>query len=252
MRAPRSLTAAIVLLALGRAAQASAQATAERDRIRISVNGGVQLSSIAFDTSAMRAVYLENAIIDTSYKTRVGPAVDGGVSVRIAGNVGVGVTVSAFTATHDANVSAAIPHPFFFKTPRTVTGTATGLRRDELVAHLLGIYAFRPTANVDVFVSAGPSFFRVRQAVVDDVSFRDTYPYDTPTFTSAASQRVSGQRTGFNAGADIGLRLSRHAGVGGSVRFSRAVVSLVMPNSTATTSVDAGGVQLLGGLRLYF
>jgi len=252
MRARCCVVTAIVLLALGRAGQASAQATADRDRFRISVNGGVQISSIAFDTSATRVVYLENAIIDTSYKISRGPAVDGGVSVRIAGNVGVGVTVSAFTAKNDANVSGAIPHPFFFKTPRTVTGTATGLRRDELVTHLLGIYAFRPTANVDVAVSAGPSFFRVRQAVVDDVAFSDTYPYNAPAFTSAASQRVSGHKTGFNAGADIGLRLSRHAGVGGSVRFSKAVVSLVMPNSTTTTSVDAGGVQLAGGLRLYF
>jgi hypothetical protein len=48
------------------------------------------------------------------------------------------------------------------------------------------------------------------------------------------------------------MRLARHAGVGASVRFSRANVSLTMPNSTTTVSTDAGGTQLAGGLRLFF
>ena len=252
MRARRGVAAAIVLIALGRAGEASAQSTPDGDRFRISVNGGVQLSSIAFDTSATRVVYLEDATIGTSYTIRRGLAVDGGLSVRVAGNFGVGVTVSSFMATNDADVSGTIPHPFFFRTPRTITGTAPGLRRDELVTHLQAIYTLRPGASVDVSLSAGPSFFRVRQAVVYDVAFSDTYPYDRAAFASAASQQVTAHKTGFNAGADVGLRLSRHAGVGGGVRFSQAVVSLGIPNSTTTTSVDAGGVQFAGGLRLSF
>ena len=179
----------MLLLALGCAATASAQA--DRDRVRISVDAGVQLSSIAFDTTATPIVYLENASITTSYKVRRALLADGGVSIRLAGNVGVGVAVSSSMAKNDADVSAALPHPFFFKTPRTVTGTAPGLRRDELAAHLQGIYTVHPSEKVDVAVSAGPSFFRVQQDVVTDIAFSDTYPYDTPAFTSATTQRVS-------------------------------------------------------------
>jgi hypothetical protein len=247
----RSIIGAIALLAI--ASEATAQSAPGPNRLRINLDAGVQLSSAAFDTSATKPVYLENAIIDASYKMTQAPAIDGGISVRVAGDVSVGVMVSWMTENADAAVSAAIPHPFFFKTPRNITGTAAALRHDELVTHILGIYTLHPGRAVDVALSVGPSFFRVRQDVVTGVAFTDTYPFDTPAFTSAGSQRVTASNTvGFNVGADVGLRLARHAGVGASVRFSRAVVSLTVPNSTATVSADAGGTQIAGGLRMYF
>ena len=241
--------AAIVLLTLATAGNAFAQS----DRFRIHLDGGGQFSSIAFDTSATKTVYIENAVIGGSYDVTRGLAIDGGIGVRLVGGIGVGVSVSSFMQAHDAAVSAAIPHPFFFRTPRTIIGTATGLRHDELVTHLQGLYTLHPSRRLDVVLSAGPSFFRVQQDVVTDVVFTDTYPYDTPAFTSATAQRVRAKnKVGYNAGADVGIRLARHAGVGASVRFSRADMSLTMPNSTTTVSMDAGGTQVVGGLRLFF
>jgi hypothetical protein len=251
MRASRSAVAPLVLLlALGCAATASAQA--DRDRVRISVDAGAQLSSIAFDATATKPVYLESAAIVGSYRIRRSVLAGGGVSIRLAGDVGVGVTVTSSMAQHDTDVSASVPHPFFFRTPRTVTGTAPGLRHDELTVHLQGIYTVRPSAKVDVAVSAGPSFFQVRQDVVTDIAFSDVYPYDTATYTSATTQRVSANKIGFNAGVDVGLRLSRHAGLGAGARFSTAKVTLTMPNGGAAVSTDTGGAQIAGGLRLYF
>jgi hypothetical protein len=251
MCGPRSIIWAMALLAI--ASEAAAQTTTTPDRLRIDLDVGVQVSSRAFDTSATKPVYLENATIDASYKVTHGPAINGGVSVRIAGDVSVGVMVSSVTENTDAAVSAAIPHPFFFRTPRTITGTAPALHRDELVTHILGIYTLHPGRAVELALSVGPSFFRVRQDIVSDITFTDTYPFDAPAFTSAASQRVTASnKAGFNVGADVGLRLARHAGVGASVRFSQAIVPLMVPNSTTTVSVDAGGTQIAGGLRLYF
>jgi hypothetical protein len=243
----------MALAALAWPSLVSAQAATGTDRIRVSVNGGVQLSSIGFDSSAAKTVYLETAVIGGSYDVTHGLAIDGGVSVRLAGNVGVALAVSSFMQEHDAAVSAAIPHPFFFRTPRTITGTAPSLRHDEVVTHLQGSYTLHPSRRVDLLLSAGPSFFHVRQEVVTDIAFTDTYPYDAPAFTSASAQRVTAKnKVGYNAGADVGMRLARHAGVGASVRFSRANVSLAMPSGTATVSMDAGGTQVTGGLRLYF
>jgi hypothetical protein len=249
MRAPY-IVAALALLVIGGTRPATAQSAP--DRVQISVNGGVQLSSGTFDTSTAQPVYLENAVIGTTYQIRRGIAIDGGIGIRIAGDFGVGVTVSSVMAKKDADVSATVPHPFFFNRPRTVSGTASGQRRDELATHVQAIYTLHPNGKVDVALAAGPSFFQVHQDVVTGITFSDTYPYDTATFTSASSQRVSANGTGFNAGVDVGWRLSQHAGIGGGARFSRAKVSLAMPNSTTTVSVDAGGVQLAGGLRLYF
>lgn len=248
MRASR-IAAMAVLVAAGTAGRAHAQGA--DDRFRISADAGVQFSSIAFDTAATRLIYLENASLNTSYKVRRGLLGDGGISIRLAGGFGIGVAVSSLTAKHDADVSAAVPHPFFFKTPRTVTGTAPGLRRQELAVHVQGVYILHPRSSVEVILAAGPTFFQVRQDVVTDIAFTDVYPYDAPAFTSASTQRVTASKTGFNAGADVGVRLSHHAGLGGGVRFSRAVVDLAVPNG-ATVSSDAGGAQVAGGLRLYF
>ena len=252
MRAPRTFVGAGLLLALAAAAPAAAQFSTDRDRIRIHVDAGGQLSPSTFETRSTGLVYLENAVIDSSYTVPSGLMADAGVSVRIAGPISIGVTVSSFMPARDAAVSAALPHPFFFATPRTVNGIANSLQRDELVTHIQGIYTIRPSAKIDLAVSAGPSFFHISQALVSDVAFADTYPYDAPTFRSAPTQRITSRKTGFNVGADIGYRLSRHAGVGGTVRFAGATATLAVPNSTTTVSVSAGGAQLGGGLRLYF
>src|SRR6185312_7139679 len=101
------------------AGRVSAQ-TAHEDRIRVTIDAGTQLSSIAFDTVATKVVYVENASIDTSYKIRHGLLADAGISFRVGGNVSVGVTVSSFMAKDDGAITAAVPHPFFFRTPRTL------------------------------------------------------------------------------------------------------------------------------------
>ena len=244
------LRAALVLLALAAAGRASAQ-SADSDRLRVNIDAGGQFSSNTVDTTTTKAVYLENASIHASEEVRRGVLADAGVSWRIAGDFAVGLTASWFMAKHDADVTASVPHPFFFRTPRTVTGTAS-LRREESAAHVQVIYTIHASRTVDVALSGGPSLFQVRQDVVTDLVFGDTYPYDAPTFTSAPAQRVSANHVGFNAGADVSFRLSRHAGLGGGVRFSKATVDLVVPNGGGTVSLNAGGAQAAGGLRLFF
>jgi len=88
--------------------------------------------------------------------------------------------------------------------------------------------------------------------VVTDIAFSDIYPYDTATYTSATTQRVSANKAGFNAGVDLGFHLSRHVGLGAGARFSTAKVTLTMPNGGGAVSTDAGGAQLAAGLRFYF
>ena len=252
MRAGIRVTAAIALLTIAGVDRAHAQTAARNDRVGISLNAGVQPSPISFDSSTTQPVYLESSVLDTAYEVRNGLLVDGGVRYRIGGDFGIGAAVSWFSTKNDATVNATLPHPFFFRTPRSIEGAATGLQREEIVAHLQATYAIRPTARLEVTFAGGPSFFRASQAFVESVSYTDSYPYDAPAFTAAASTRVRGNRTGFNAGADVGMRLSRHAGVGGLVRFSRARIPFVLPNGGTTVTSDAGGVQVAGGVRLYF
>jgi len=219
---------------------------------RISLNAGIQPASTTFDSSTSEPVYLETAVVNSSYRVSRAPFFDGGVTVAMRNGLGVGLTVSWFSNRADAAITAAIPHPFLFNSPRGLAATQGGLRRDELAAHFQAVYIVRPIARLDIVVSGGPSLFKATQEFISGVSFSETYPYDSAAFTGAASKQVTNHKTGFNLGADVGIRLGRSAGVGGLVRFSRASVSFASPNETTSVTVDVGGLQIGAGLRLYF
>jgi len=51
---------------------------------------------------------------------------------------------------------------------------------------------------------------------------------------------------GFHAGADVGYFFSRHAGVGGTVRFSRGSVEMTEPLSEKPAQMTTGGMQFGG------
>jgi hypothetical protein len=251
MRARIQAAAAIGLLTIAGVDRAHAQTAAADSRVTISVNAGLQPSAISFDSSTTRPLYLENSVFDTSYDVRNGLLIDGGVRYRIAGSFSVGGAVSWVSKTHDATVGASLPHPFFYRTPRSLEGTAGDLQHQEVAVHLQLAYAIRPSARLGVTLAGGPSFFRAKQDFVDAVSYADTYPYDAPSFTAASSSRVRGNGTGFNVGADVGMRLSRHAGVGGLVRYAHARIPFGLPGGTTVTA-DAGGLQVGGGVRVFF
>lgn len=263
MRAASLGMIALGLLVIGSVGRVSAQPVAHRarvpvppiarrERVLVSVNAGVETSSLSFDTSTLRMVYLESAVLDTSYRYRHGLVVDGSVGYRVGRGFGVGVAMSSFSQPNDVRVNASIPGPTFFQAPRSISGTVPSARRDTLAAHLQAFYAFRPARRVDVAIAAGPSFFRLRQTIVDDVSYRDTYPYDAPTFIAASTRQLSGRKVGFSASADVAVRLSRHYGVGVIVRASKADVHLTVPTGTTVADSNAGGVHAGGGLRLFF
>jgi hypothetical protein len=230
---------------------ASAQTNQWQDNARVSINFGEQVSSTTFGTTTTSIVYLETATINTTYTVPKGPLFDGGILFRLRGSFGVGVAVSSYSKQSDAPVTGSIPHPFFFNANRALSGTATGLQRNEIAAHIQAAYVVE-SRRVDLAVFGGPTIFRVSQDVVLDAVYAETFPYDTVTFTSATTARAEGTKIGFNVGVDVGYRLSRTVGVGGLVRYSRATLSFPVTGSASNLSVDAGGLQAGGGVRFYF
>ena len=230
---------------------ANAQTAAWNDHARVSINFGVQPSSTTFTGSTAKPVYLETSTINTTYGVSNGQLFDGGILVRVAGGIGVGVAVSSFSKSQTAPVTGTIPHPFFFNTPRSISGTTAALDRSEMVAHIQAAYVVS-SKRFDVAISGGPSFFNVSQDLVADVTYADAYPYDSVTFTAATVTKVTATKIGFNAGADIGVKLSKNVGVGALVRFSRASLSFPLAGAATGVRADAGGLQVGGGLRLFF
>ena len=243
------MRAALVVAMLAIPAIAHAQWTAGA---RVSINAGVQQpASTTFAGTTMKTVNLETAAIDTSYSVPHSQFFDGGVLVRVKGGFGVGASVSMFTKSAAASVSGTIPHPFFFNTPRTLSGTTSPLERSETGIHAQAAYvaSFR---RVDVAIAGGPTFFRVSQDLVADATYTDAYPYDAVTFTGATVSKVSATKVGFNVSGDVSVKLSTHVGVGGLIRFSRATVDFPLTGTASGVSADVGGVQAGGGIRFYF
>jgi hypothetical protein len=163
----------------------------------------------------------------------------------------LGAGHTRFDQNHDAGVDARVPHPFFFDRARSISGEALDLTRQEHAFHLQLRWFLPVPGPVRLAVFGGPSFFWVDQDLVTTVSFTHSFPFDTASFSGAATRGQSVSETGYHAGADATVFFSKFIGVGGLVRLSHASVDLVSQDD-GRFSVDVGGLQVGGGLRVRF
>lgn len=246
----RVLTTLTALTALALAAPA-ARAQTLVPRGLVSINGGLQSPSRTFGDTFTFDRYVEQATVRSDYEVKSAPLFDGGFSVRLWGPLGVGVAFARFSHTGTATVEGSIPHPFFFDRGRAISGEVSSVKRNETAVHAQ-VMAYLPAGSkVLVALFAGPSFLTVEQSLVTRVSYDEAYPFDEATFRSATLTREREKKTGFNAGADVTVMLTRTFGVGGLIRFSQVTVDLPI-DGDRTLSVEAGGLQAGGGIRIVF
>ena len=220
-------------------------------RVGVAVNAGTQATATAFTTRATLTLHRENGDLRADYGVDAGALIDLGASVRLWRQVGLGVGVSRFQTTGAAGVAAGLPHPFHLEQFRAIDGSVAAARRETAI-HVQVRVGATVANRLDVTLFGGPTFFDVAQALVADVLFTDTYPYDTATFSSAPTVRQSASAVGFNAGVDLATYLTPIVGVGALVRFSRAIIDLTQPDGGGSLAVTAGGLHVGGGLRLRF
>lgn len=248
----RHLTCAILaVLAASGVARAQTGSNAWRDRGYVTVSGDYQANSSSVTDALTFAKYVETETVTSSYKVESAPGFDVAGGVRIWRNLAVGVGVTRFTKTNSGSVSASIPHPFFFSKPRQISGEAGGVQHQETTVHVQVAWVAPVASRWQLTVFGGPSLFNVTQGLVSDITYSESYPYDTAAFTSASVQQQSKSKVGAHAGLDVAFMFSRNIGVGGVVRFTRSKLSFRDANGTAV-DVDAGGAQVGAGLRVRF
>jgi hypothetical protein len=232
-------------------ASAPAPATGPLARVFVSGDGGAQTTSSGFTAQSSFTLYAENATFTSTTPSDHGAvaALRGGYRIWRSLIVGVGVT--GFWSKRPVDVTASLPHPFYFARPRSVDGSASGLARDEMMAALECSWLVPFTSSVDMQLFAGPAYFRVRADLPTRVQFAESYPYDAANFTSIETSTVSDSAAGFTVGADVTWMFSRAFGVGGHARFSRATATLTPP-AGQSMSMTLGGFQAGGGLRIRF
>jgi hypothetical protein len=245
----RRLRTLVLSSVLGLACAAGAAAQSPEPRVFVGVNFGMQPS---ISDATGRLEFQENAETATAtidYPTTGGPAFEGSVGVRLWKQIGVGVAVSRFSSEGDAEVTASIPHPFFFDRPREVSGTEN-VGRAETGVHLQVMFVVPASNRFRILLFGGPSRIEAEQDVVTGVRYDEEFPFDTATYRSADTQSFKASEIGFHAGADVAFMFTRNVGVGGMVRFSRASVDLGPAENRVST--DVGGVQAGGGIRFTF
>lgn len=228
---------------------AAAQSDGWDGRVRIAINGGIQTGSDTLTQSFSLQKNAEPEPITVGIDAKRGGLFDAGIVVRLKGQFGVGVSATLVTHESNADVSASVPHPFFFNQPRSVTGT-TPVSRTEIAGHIDAVYIV-PGHSVDLLLSAGPSVIAVDQTLVTDIMYAEAYPYDTATFTAATSVHAKKTVLGYHAGADVTWKLSSRFGLGGMVRYTRATATLSPAPGNSVTD-HAGGLQAGGGIRIGF
>jgi hypothetical protein len=219
------------------------------EKVFISVGGLFQVGANDFVDTATIRENVEDGRLETDYEVGSGPAFDVSAGVVVWRNLAVGAGVTRFSKSTLTSVNAQVPHPFFFNQPRSVTGDFSGTR-SELAFHvqMRGVF---PLNNRMMFTAfGGPSFFTVKQSIVTDLDYTESYPFDSATFSRAVGAEQSESRVGFNVGGDISYFFSRQVGIGFTAQYAGATVEMTVPSGTA--DVKAGGGQIGGGFRLRF
>lgn len=243
-----------VWIALFAGTTTAAAQTPDEWKGSVTFNAGGQVATTTVTDSATFTEFVEDGSLRTDYET--GPAVigDAGVAWRLWRRLGAGVSVSSFSGRDEATVSLRAPHPFFFEQHRTFDGTVDVERR-TIGTHIGAVYMVPAGDRIRVTVAGGPSVFRVSQDLVSDVSFDESFPFDTLGNAAAVVRQAIETVVGFHVAVDVGVRLGSRWGIGGLARFARASVDLTATGDRAgsrTFSTEVGGFQVGGGLRLYF
>jgi hypothetical protein len=215
------------------------------------LGGGGQSASPLFADSSSYPLYDETGQYQATYTTARASALDATVGLRLSPTFVLGVALWRSTSVPTAALTAIVPHPFSYDTPRLTTADDLVVGRSENDGHLQLTWLVPVGRHSDLSIFAGPSLFYLRQDVVSSLSFRETYPYDTVSVSAFQVQRRAKVGFGANAGADLTIMVWRFIGVGVGGRYARG--SVTMPGATAdSVKVKVGGAQVSGGVRIRF
>ena len=228
------------------------------DRVVVSIDVPFQPLNNDFTESLSFADTLrktENVTFAATYESARGALFDAGAGVRLAGDLGIGVTASWTEHSSGAEFDLKLPNPIVANTPLSLAGSVTGLKRQELGVHVQALYAVGLGRNVRLMLGAGPSIFNTTHDLVRSIAFFRLPGFTGLQFDQALIAKVEKTTVGFNVGADVTWAATRHLGIGAVTRYSRANLTLDPGSQSGLNraiETRAGGLHVGGGVRLLF
>ncbi|HUE87156.1 MAG TPA: outer membrane beta-barrel protein [Vicinamibacterales bacterium] len=252
---PKILAAVTIALLFAAGARAASAQVGQpwTDRGYFNLNAGFESSSGTLSDAVTFTLYGEGGSKRVDQNVDSGALFDFSIGSRVWRNVSVGIGYHRGANTSDATVTASVPHPAIFGLPRSVALTAGDLDRRVRAIHLQVGYMIPLTEDVSVHVTVGPSFFRLTQDVVGDLTFSESSPFTTVS-TAPVIENRSDSAAGVNIGADVTYKVweSDAYTVGGGMflRYSGATARIrVLDNEVDS---DVGGLQIGFGARVRF
>jgi hypothetical protein len=204
-------------------------------------------------------MFQETLALASAYpKPSTGVDFDFGGGYMFTAQVGVGVSFTGTAHEDGAGLGVTVPHPYFFNASDTDgVPTSDKLLRTEGATHVQVMLVPMHSANLRLRVFGGPSYFRYKADMVQDVEYSQlAFPFsraNAVVITGYNAEKAEGTGWGFHGGADVSWFFSRIVGLGGFARYSRGSVSLDRePLSEAQQDIRVGGLQSGGGVRLRF
>jgi hypothetical protein len=242
---------ALVISAVNASAQASSGMQAWEDRGFFNINFGLQSGSREFDEGVGFTIYDEPSFFEGTHQVDGGGMFDIGGGIRVWRNLAAGLSFNRFTDSDDINLRGSVPHPIFFNRPREATAAVGALDHEETAVHIQATWVQPLADRISVSFSFGPSFFSVKQDVVVGVDVSEQGAPFNAVNAAARAVEVEESGVGFNIGADITYMATTNVGGGFFLRYSAASVDLER-GPLGTFSLDVGGFQAGGGLRVRF
>jgi len=249
------MTLVVAGLIAAAASDASAQMKPWEDRVYMNVGFGVESGDSTLADSKTLTIYEENGTVGASSTYTSGSLFDVGIGFRVWRNVSVGVAYHQEQNTADYAITGTAPHPIFFNQPRPFTATAAGDQfRQEKAIHMQLGYMVPISSKLDVMVFAGPSWFRLEQPVVSNVTIAEQGTAFTQVVVTSTVESRKKSPVGFNAGVDVSYLAwqndSVRLGAGAFVRYAAAKADVLLLSTEQST--DIGGLQFGFGGRIRF
>ena len=251
MKMTKWLVMVCVVMSAGIPDAAQAQMIQWQDRGYISVNFGIQPQSREFTAVSAPEINGDPATITVDHHVGSGAFPDFAVGYRLWENLGVHVGYSYFSKSETPTLVASIPHPAFGGQNRTATASAGDLSHSESAFHTHLLWMIPLSEEIEVAVLVGPTFYNIKQDFVDTVGVVETPPFTSVSINSVQQIEQSESAVAFTAGLDGTYRLTPRFGIGAFFRYSGASVDMELSGGNSVT-VEAGGIQIGGGLRVRF
>ena len=226
-------------------------------RLSVHVNGAYQPTVRRYDRSRTFQAYGERAQFLSREEFRGRDHVDAGGALRIWRGLELGVSYTQVSRSGTSEVTGTVPHPLDLGRDRTVSAQTVKLPHRQRATHVYASWRIESRDAWSVALSAGPTYFNLRQGVVANVTARET---GGPPFPDVNVHVETGEHirngVGFNAGADFTVmltpaRLRPRLGVG--YFFRVALDSVAVPSGADwRDKYYVGGVQTGVGLRVRF